>query len=82
MAMPMGHRQRAGYHNEVCEHSTNCTEGTQHVTKHACLSQGARGQHTCMGTCTTRLGPGCQATMAICFWMVATSGGLSSRSVL
>ncbi len=34
-----------------------------------------------MGTWTTLLGPGCQATMAICFCMVWISGGFS-RSVL
>lgn len=37
--------------------------------------------HTRVGTCTTLLGPGCQATMAICFCIVWMSGGLS-RSVL
>ena len=30
------------------------------------------------GTCTTRLTPGCQATMAICFWMASTSGAASA----
>ena len=32
---------------------------------------------TCDGTCTILLGPGCHATMAICFWIVCKSGGSS-----
>ena len=32
---------------------------------------------TSEGVTTTRFAPGCQATMAICFWMVFTSGGSS-----
>ena len=41
------------------------------------LKDQVRKTHTCDGTCTILLGPGCQATMAICFCIVCTSGGSS-----
>jgi hypothetical protein len=51
----------------VCSHDDN---------QRLVIRQG-QWQLTTSGTWTMRLGPGCQATMAICFWMVCTSGGSS-----
>ena len=63
-------------HPDGIEHCPgNCDANTVDVL------QDAGNRPTWLGTCTTLLGPGCQATIAICFWIFWMSGGFA-RSVL
>ena len=73
MGTSYGYKRRGGLSALGCE---------QCSTKHRLAHAKPPPLLTSLGTCRNRFGPGCQATMAICFWITCTSGGLPDSDPL
>lgn len=70
-------RSRYVWHSSVC--ARGLTSATRVHGSQPLQTGGPKGVPaplpTMVGTCSTRFGPGCQATMAIARWMALVSGG-------